>query len=209
MVETSKNNTVIIDTGVCNLTSVYQAVRRITDDVIVSDNPKIIKQAARVILPGVGAAQPGMQSLISKGLVETIQQLTQPVLGICLGMQLLTETSQESSNSSRVNTLGVIPTQVEQLESQGQPLPHMGWNQLSNMTHPIFDGIADNAFVYFVHSYGAPISGYTIASTDYGNLFSAAIAKDNFIGLQFHPEKSGNTGSAILNNFINLRIEQK
>ncbi|RLV58403.1 imidazole glycerol phosphate synthase subunit HisH [Parashewanella curva] len=208
MVEIGKNSIVIIDTGVCNLTSVYQAIRRLTDEVIASDDPKVITQAEKVVLPGVGAAQSGMQSITNKALIETIQQLTQPVLGICLGMQLLTQTSEESSNNSPVKGLGLIPTKIEHLETQGQPLPHMGWNQLSNMKHPIFDGIANNAFVYFVHSYGAPISDYTIASSDYGNKFSAAIAKDNFIGLQFHPEKSGKTGEAILNNFLNLRIEQ-
>ncbi|MBE8167137.1 MAG: imidazole glycerol phosphate synthase subunit HisH [Shewanella sp.] len=202
----ASNTTVIIDTGVCNLTSVYQAIKRLTDDVVISDEPDIIQKAARVILPGVGSASSGMLSLKDKKLDRLIPELKQPVLGICLGMQLLTIKSQESrSPSADVDCMGCIPTTVNAFKKNSLPLPHMGWNKInSTNSHPIFNKLTDDAYVYFVHGFNAPISDYTIADCKYSETFSAAISNNNFIGLQFHPEKSGAIGSQILENFIEM-----
>lgn len=183
------NTTVIIDTGCANLSSVRYAFKRLTDDVIVSDDPHVIKAAASGT-PGVGTAGAAMASLKDKQLIELVQHLTQPVLGVCLGMQIMTELSKEQGGR-RIDCecLGLIPTQITELDSQGQPRPHMGWNQITPSDHPLFAGIADGSYLYFVHSYRAPLSEYTIAQCQYGETFSAAIAKDNFMGVQFHPEK--------------------
>ena len=200
----TNNKTVIIDTGVCNLTSVYQAMIRVTDNVVVTNDHDQIGNAARVILPGVGTAPSGMKALADKHLLELIPNLTQPVLGICLGMQLLATSSTEANQRTRC--LGVIPTHVSELDSKGQSLPHMGWNKLLNFdVHPIFNGLDAESYCYFVHSYCVPQCSYTIASCDYGEQFSAGISHNNFIGLQFHPEKSGAVGSKILSNFSKMR----
>lgn len=199
------NSTVIIDTGCANLSSVRYAFERICDHVIVSDNHDVIKAATRVVLPGVGTAGAAMASLKDKSLVELIQGLTQPVLGVCLGMQMMTQVSKERGGRAvDCECLGVIPTDVEELDSQGQPLPHMGWNQITPSNHPLFTGIPAGSYLYFVHSYRVPLSDYTIARCEYGETFSAAIAKDNFMGVQFHPEKSAAIGSKILSNFLAL-----
>ncbi len=199
------NSTVIIDTGCANLSSVRYAFERIAKDVIVSDDHDVIRAATRVVLPGVGTAGAAMASLKDKRLVELIQGLTQPVLGVCLGMQMMTQVSKERGGREvDCECLGVIPTDVKELDSQGQPLPHMGWNQITPSTHPLFVGIPAGSYVYFVHSYRVPLSDYTIATCEYGESFSAAIAKDNFMGVQFHPEKSAAIGSKILSNFLAL-----
>ncbi|ACA86372.1 imidazole glycerol phosphate synthase subunit HisH [Shewanella woodyi] len=199
------NTTVIIDTGCANLNSVRYAFERLTDDVLVTDNHEAIKAADRVVLPGVGTAGAAMASLKNKQLIELIQGLTQPVLGVCLGMQMMGSLSKEQGGKLvDCECLGLIPTEVTELDSQGQPLPHMGWNQIEVSDHPLFDGIASGSYLYFVHSYRAPLSEYTIANSQYGETFSAAIAKDNFMGVQFHPEKSAAVGSAILKNFLAL-----
>ncbi len=198
-------STVIIDTGCANLSSVRYAFERLKADVLVTDDPTSIKQADRVVLPGVGSAGAAMASLKEKGLIELIQNLTQPVLGVCLGMQMLTALSKERGTQNEdCQCLGLIPITIEELDSQGQPLPHMGWNQLKVSDHPLFAGIADGSYVYFVHSYRAPQSDFTIAECDYGETFSAAIAKDNFMGVQFHPEKSAAVGAQILSNFLKM-----
>ncbi|MNN69546.1 Imidazole glycerol phosphate synthase subunit HisH [compost metagenome] len=146
-----------------------------------------------------------MKNIHAKNLTATLQQLKQPVLGFCLGMQLMTRASSETNKSETVDCLNVIPTTIEPLKSQALRLPHMGWNTLTHVDeHPIFTGINQGDYFYFVHSFAAPISQYTIASCEYGNAFSAAIAKDNFIGCQFHPERSGKLGSKIIKNFLNL-----
>lgn len=199
------NTTVIIDTGCANLRSVRYAFERLTDDVIVTDDQHVIKAAARVVLPGVGTAGAVMASLKDKQLIELIQHLTQPVLGVCLGMQIMAELSTEQGGR-RIDCqcLGLIPTEITELDSQEQPLPHMGWNQITPSDHPLFAGIAGGSYLYFVHSYRAPLSEYTIAQCQYGETFSAAIAKNNFMGVQFHPEKSAAVGAAILRNFLSL-----
>jgi len=199
------SSTVIIDTGCANLSSVRYAFERICSDVLVSDDHTVIKAATRVVLPGVGTAGAAMASLKDKRLVELIQGLTQPVLGVCLGMQMMTQVSKEHGGREvDCECLGLIPTDVEELDSQGQPLPHMGWNQITPTTHPLFAGIPAGSYLYFVHSFRVPLSEYTIASCEYGETFSAAIAKDNFMGVQFHPEKSAAIGSKILRNFLGL-----
>ncbi|PKG59215.1 imidazole glycerol phosphate synthase subunit HisH [Shewanella sp. GutDb-MelDb] len=203
-------STVIIDTGCANLSSVRYAFERLLSvderkNLVVTDDITAIKAATRVILPGVGTAGAAMASLHNKQLVEVIKALTQPVLGVCLGMQMLTRVSKErGATATDCECLGLIPTDIEQLDSKGLPLPHMGWNQITPSAHPIFNGIDTGAYVYFVHSYRAPISEYTIATAEHGEQFSAAIAKDNFIGLQFHPEKSAAVGAKMLKNFLTM-----
>ncbi|MCL1140395.1 imidazole glycerol phosphate synthase subunit HisH [Shewanella pneumatophori] len=211
--QTIVGNTVIIDTGCANLSSVRYAVERLMtelerESLFVSDDIDLIKSAERVILPGVGTAPAAMNALKSKGLVDVIKSLQQPVLGVCLGMQMLTRSSKErGAQSQDCPCLDIIATEIEQLDSKGLPLPHMGWNQITPSKHPIFDGVSAGSYVYFVHSYRAPISDYTIASAQHGETFSAAIAKDNFIGLQFHPEKSSQAGARMLKNFLNMTKE--
>eukprot|EP00487_Bulimina_marginata_P011385 TRINITY_DN6990_c0_g1_i1.p1 TRINITY_DN6990_c0_g1~~TRINITY_DN6990_c0_g1_i1.p1 ORF type:complete len:155 (+),score=17.52 TRINITY_DN6990_c0_g1_i1:301-765(+) len=150
-----------------------------------------------------------MANIKAKNLVSVLQGLTQPVLGFCLGMQLMTESSQETSEDADVPCLGLIPTKVEPLKAQGNRLPHMGWNTLKSVSdHPIFSGITNGDYFYFVHSFAAPVSEHTIASCEYGSEFSAAIAKDNFIGCQFHPERSSALGSKIIQNFLELEPQE-
>ncbi|WP_442800751.1 imidazole glycerol phosphate synthase subunit HisH [Shewanella sp. AS16] len=200
--------TVIIDTGCANLSSVRFAFERLGAAVTVTDEPALIKAATRVVLPGVGSAATAMAALEAKGLVDLIQGLTQPVLGVCLGMQLLSLLSKERGGRSEdCRCLGLIPTQIEALADKGLPLPHMGWNQIVPTAHPLFAGIAPGSYVYFVHSYRAPISAFTLASSEYGETFSAAIGKDNFMGVQFHPEKSAAVGAQILANFLTMGAE--
>jgi len=212
----SKN--VIVDTGCANLSSVKFAIQRLGFNVTITDDIELIKRADKVILPGVGSAKHAMVNIIDKGLIETLQNLTQPVLGFCLGMQLMTESStegvrttenlsdsKEGANENVIKCLGVIPTLVKPLDAKGNRLPHMGWNTLTNVAnHPVLAGINVDDYFYFVHSFAAPISEYTIASCKYGSEFSAVIAKDNFIGCQFHPERSSALGSKIIKNFLEL-----
>jgi len=188
----------IIDTQCANLASVRYALERIGAEVTLSNDPRVIERSERLILPGVGSSDAAMRKITELGLADTITSLTQPVLGICLGMQLMTEKSAEGNEPC----LGLIPTEIVEFTPQGLPLPQMGWNQISNLNHPVFSGIAEGSYVYFVHGYHAPQSQYTVANADYGSTFSAAIAKGNFVGLQFHPEKSAEIGEKILTNFL-------
>jgi len=217
-VNDSAQNIVIVDTGCANISSVRFAVERVGFQVIITDNIEQIKAADKVIFPGVGSAKHAMKNIREKGLIETLQNLTQPVLGFCLGMQLMTDSSTEGKKSSvqgndntsdTVQCLNLIPTIVEPLNAQGLRLPHMGWNTLISINeHPVFKGINVGDYFYFVHSFAAPISEYTIASCQYGSEFSAAIAKDNFIGCQFHPERSSELGSKIIKNFLALEPQE-
>lgn len=200
---------VIVDTGCANLSSVKFAVERLGYAIVISDDIKVIKNAKKVILPGVGTARHAMENIKSRGLVATLQQLTQPVLGFCLGMQLMARSSVEGANSNSddqvIECLGVIPTDVRPLDAKSLRLPHMGWNTLSQVeSHPVFNGINVEDYFYFVHSFAAPVSEYTVARCQYGSEFSAAIAKDNFIGCQFHPERSSDLGSKIIKNFLEM-----
>ncbi len=197
---------VIVDTGCANLSSVKFAVERLGFAITISDDINIIKSADKVILPGVGSARHAMENIKAKALVATLQQLTQPVLGFCLGMQLMASTSVEGAGKDEVvECLGLIPTDITPLQANNLRLPHMGWNTLTQVSeHPIFKGINAEDYFYFVHSFAAPLSQYTIAQCQYGSEFSAAIAKDNFIGCQFHPERSSTLGSKIIKNFLEM-----
>ncbi|GGP39921.1 imidazole glycerol phosphate synthase subunit HisH [Shewanella algicola] len=209
-VSSSNDLTVIIDTGCANLSSVRFAFERLNANVIVSADFDVIRSAARVVLPGVGTAGAAMDALKQKNLIGLIKSLTQPVMGVCLGMQMLASLSNEHGGRSEqdITCLGLVPTDIGDLDSKGLPLPHMGWNQIDVGEHPLFTGIENGSYVYFVHSYRAPISEYTLASSTYGESFSAAIGKDNFFGVQFHPEKSAKVGAQILQNFLNMGTSQ-
>ncbi len=194
----------IVDSGVANLTSVMAALKRLNADAEITADPTKIRNASHVILPGVGAAPAAMAQLHAKGLPDVLRSLTQPVLGICLGMQLLFTRSEESGGC---DCLGVIPGEIKQLPSKpGMPIPHMGWNQLSIKTknHPLLKDIPDASFVYFVHSFAAPVGPATLASCTYTDEFTAIAARNNYFGCQFHPERSSTQGRQLLTNFLTL-----
>lgn len=194
--------TVIIDSGGANLASLQFALERLNVPATVSTNPSEVRNARRVILPGVGSAGDAMKRLRASGIAELLPTLKQPVLGICLGMQLLFRHSEEGA----VDCLGIIPDTVRRLKPEpGRPVPHMGWNTLVTLRDdPLLEGIDGSDYVYFVHSYAAPVSDVTLARTDYGAQVSAVVRRENFWGAQFHPERSAATGSRILANFLRL-----
>ena len=200
----AKQNLVIINTGCANISSVKFALERLGVAVTVSDNTDVIKSADKVFLPGVGSANAAMASIHQKQLVDTIQQLTQPVLGVCLGMQLMVTASEEST-TDKTDCLNLIPGNVERMQVGELRLPHMGWNTITP-THQLdlFKGIDAGCYFYFVHSFVVREFEYTLASSEYGMTFSAAIQKDNFFGVQFHPERSGDAGVQLLKNFVSL-----
>lgn len=192
----------IIDSGGANIASVQYAIERLGVNAELTTDPQRVRSASHVILPGVGMAADCMGRLQSSGLVETIRQLKQPLLGICVGMQLLFESSDEGD----VSCLGLLPGRVQRFPDRaGLPVPHMGWNQL-RVARPtlLMQGVHADDYVYFVHSYAAPISDLTLASTDYGAPFSAAVQKGNIYGVQFHPERSARVGTIILRNFLSI-----
>lgn len=193
---------VIIDTGGANLASLGFALERLGRSATVSSSAETIRAAGHVLLPGVGAAGDAMQRLRRTGLDRLIPALTQPVLGICLGMQLLLSGSRENDSAC----LGVIPGVAERfIATPDRPVPHMGWNRLQHNGSGLFRDIEPGAHVYFVHAYRLPPVTHTVATSDYGGAFSAAIAWRNFFGTQFHPERSGAAGARVLRNFIELR----
>lgn len=190
---------IIIDTGCANLSSVKFAIDRLGYQAEISRDLNQIQQADKLLLPGVGTANAAMNNLQQRNLINTIQQLTQPVLGICLGMQLMTQFSQEGN----LSTLGLIDGQTEKLPEAGLPLPHMGWNQVKFVDdQPLFADIPNGSYFYFVHSFAVLPNQHTIATCDYGVPFSAALNNGNFYGVQFHPERSGKVGAQLLRNFI-------
>ena len=194
----------LIDSGVANLASVAAALTRLGVNATITSDPALIRQASRVILPGVGAAIAAMTRLREKNLIDTIRALTQPTLGICLGMQILFEKSEESGGTPCLDILSGTARRLPATPTH--PVPHMGWNQLrfTQPDHPLLLGIPENAYVYFVHSFAIPPSDLTLATADYGTAFTAIAAKRNFMGCQFHPERSGPVGSKILQNFLEL-----
>ena len=195
-------NVVILDTGCANLSSVKYAVQRLGYEPTVSREPEIVLQADKLFLPGVGTAQAAMEQLEQRELIDLIKACTQPVLGICLGMQLLASSSDENGG---IGTLGIIETPVQRMPDLGLPLPHMGWNQVTaNADSHLFRGIDENAYFYFVHGFAMPVCENTVAQTLYGEPFSAAVQKDNFFGVQFHPERSGAAGAKLLKNFLEM-----
>jgi imidazole glycerol-phosphate synthase subunit HisH len=194
---------VVIDNGGANISSIIYALNRLSIDSELTKNKAKIKKASHVILPGVGSAAPAMRFLLQADLVEVIRRLTQPVLGICLGMQLLFERSGEGG----VSCLGILPGDIKELAVAPEcPVPHMGWNQCVNINarSKLLSGISDEYAFYFAHSFYAPLSDYTLAVCQYGRRFSAVVQKDNFYGCQFHPEKSSTCGQRLLRNFLEL-----
>ena len=191
---------VIIDSGGANLASLRYALDRLGARSAVSSDPALIAAAPRVLLPGVGAAADAMARLRSRGLDRLIPQLRSPVLGICLGMQLLFEHSAEGDTSC----LGVIAGTVERLlPAPGLPVPHMGWNTLDlQREDPLLSGIRNSDRLYFVHSFAAPVNGCSLASVHYGRAHCAIVRQRNFRGVQFHPERSSAAGARILRNFL-------
>lgn len=192
----------IVDSGGANIGSVRFALERLGVRSELTADPAVIRSADRVILPGVGAANEGMRKLQERGLVDCVRGLTQPVLGVCLGMQLLFESSEEGPTE----TLGLIPGVVALLpDSPGIQVPHMGWNTVLCGRNPeLLDGIAPDARFYFVHSYAGPVNPFTVASCDHGTPFAAIVQRNNFSGVQFHPERSGEAGARLLKNFLTL-----
>ena len=192
----------IIDSGGANISSVRHALRRLGAEAVFTADAETIRSAERVILPGVGAAGAAMSRLRELGLTEVIRTLQQPVLGICLGMQLLFDGSDEDDTQC----LGIIPGTLKKLTpSQGVRVPHMGWNTTTIVRRdPLLNGLADQPWFYFVHSYCAPVSDDTLATCTHGETFAAIVARDNFYGAQFHPERSARHGARLLANFLEI-----
>jgi len=192
----------IADYGVGNIRSVVNALRRAgVDNPVYTGDPAQLRAADKVILPGVGEASTAMRALVGSGLAELIPTLTQPVLGICVGAQLMCASSEEGDTEC----MGIFPAKVCRFApAPGLKIPHMGWNSISKMSSPLFAGLPEGAYVYFVHSYYPQICSATIAESAHGVPFSAALGRDNFYACQFHPEKSGETGALILKNFLSL-----
>jgi glutamine amidotransferase len=198
----SASNVVIIASGGANIASLQFALHRLGTSSAISANARTIRQASHVILPGVGAAAHAMSLLKQRNLESLIPSLQQPVLGICLGMQLLFEASDEGA----AQCLGIIPGRAARLPCDStHPVPHMGWNTLKiDRPGALLDGLQEDDYAYFVHSYALPPSSATIASSDYGHPFSACVQWRNFFGAQFHPERSAKVGARLLQNFLSL-----
>ena len=193
-------NVVIIKYNAGNIQSVDFALRRLGVKAAITDNHTAIRNAGKVIFPGVGEASTTMAYLQQKGLDKLIKSLCQPVLGICLGMQLMAEKSEEGNT----DTLGIIPATVQKFSPKNNiKIPHMGWNRVFGENHPLFN-VLHNEFLYFVHSYFVPQNDFTTLATNYGEMFTAAMQYENFYGVQFHPEKSGTAGAKFLNQFLKL-----
>lgn len=191
---------VIINYGAGNIQSIMFAIERLSYKAILSNNPDEIKAADKVIFPGVGEASFAMKMLRESGLDTLIPTLKQPVFGICLGMQLMCNHSEEGDT----NGLGIFDVDVVKFSSKVK-VPQMGWNTIYNLKSDLFKGIAENEYMYLVHSYYAPLCAETIATTNYEMEYSSALVNDNFYGTQFHPEKSGDVGEKILENFLKLK----
>lgn len=189
----------IINYNAGNVQSVLFAMERLGIEATLTDDLEVIQSSDKVIFPGVGEASTTMESLRSKGLDKLIPNLKQPVLGICLGMQLLCDYSEEGDTKC----LGVFPQKVVRFEPKLK-VPHVGWNNIYGLQNPLFSAELESEYVYFVHSYYVEKGDFTIAACDYITPFSAAIRKDNFFATQFHPEKSGKVGERILQNFLSL-----
>lgn len=190
---------VVVDSGGANISSVLHALRRLGAEPQFTADAKAISQASRVILPGVGAAGRAMEVLRARELTEVIRALRQPVLGICLGMQLLFESSEEDQASM----LSIIPGRLARFpESAEWRVPHMGWNRLESVRPDPLSDPLQGEWVYFVHSYAAPVGGWTLASSFHGQAFSALVRQGNFYGAQFHPERSAAAGAGLLRRFL-------
>ena len=199
-------NIVVIDTGCANLSSVRMAIERLGVTAQVSKEAAVIRGADKLILPGVGTAKAAMHNLQERGLVELIREAKQPLLGFCLGMQMLAQASEEHmGGESDIDCLGIVPGKVKLMQVGDLRLPHMGWNQVEHDgTHPLFNGIPSGSYFYFVHSYALEVTAATLATCNYGGPFTAVVGKDNFFGAQFHPERSGKAGARLIQNFLEL-----
>lgn len=191
----------LIDYRAGNIASVSNSLARFNVDFEVTNDLEKLENADGVIFPGVGHASSAMQALKEVNVDEWLVNTQKPVLGICLGMQLLFESTEEGD----AKTLGVIPGRLEKFDNNRAKVPHMGWNTLKiKNSHSLLKGLSDNQFFYFVHSFYAPINESTLATTEYIHSFAAVVAYNNFMGVQFHPEKSGNAGALLLQNFVNI-----
>lgn len=195
---------VIVKYNAGNIQSVLYALERIGAEATVTDDHEQIRSAEKVIFPGVGEASSAMRYLKERGLDKLLKNLTQPVLGVCLGMQLMCQFSEENDT----DCLGIFDEQVKRFSppsrEPGIKVPQIGWNNIYNLKTDLFKGLADSSYCYFVHSYYAALGEHTIATTDYIQLYSSALHKNNFYGVQFHPEKSALAGEKILKNFLEL-----
>jgi glutamine amidotransferase len=189
----------IINYGAGNIQSILFAIERLGYTAVLTNNPDEIQEADKVIFPGVGEASYAMRKLKESGLDSLIPTLKQPVLGICLGMQLMCQHSEEGNTDG----LGIFDANVIRFSTQVK-VPQMGWNQIYNLKSPLFEGINDNEYMYLVHSYYVPNCSEAIANTNYDVEYASALQKNNFYGTQFHPEKSGDVGEQILGNFLKL-----
>jgi glutamine amidotransferase len=192
---------VIINYGAGNIQSIMFAIERLGFRAVLSNNPEEIRAADKVIFPGVGEASSAMKMLVESGLDALIPKLKQPVLGICLGMQLMCNKSEEGDTKG----LGIFDVDVIKFSPKVK-VPQMGWNNIYNLKSPLFAGINENSYMYLVHSYYAPNCSESIATTNYEVEYASALENDNFFGTQFHPEKSGDIGEQILANFLNLKL---
>ena len=192
----------IIKYNAGNIQSVLYALERIGKSAVVTDDPNEIHAAEKVIFPGVGEASTAMSYLKERGLDRLILDLRQPVLGICLGMQLMCRYSEENDT----DCLGIFEEEVRKFQPRegGEKVPQIGWNNIYDLNSPLFAGLKENSYCYFVHGYYAAMGAHTIATTDYVQPYSSGLHRDNFYGVQFHPEKSAQVGERILNNFLSL-----
>lgn len=193
---------VIIDYGAGNIQSIKFAFKRLGVEAVLSNNETEIRNADKVIFPGVGEASSAMKMLTTSGLDKIIPTLKQPVLGICLGMQLLCKFSDEGNTKG----LGIFDVDVVRF-SNDVKVPQIGWNQIRSLKSELFKNLTENEFMYLVHSYYAPLCEEAIATSDYGIEYTSALQKDNFYGVQFHPEKSSIAGEVVLRNFLNLKSQ--
>ena len=197
----------VVKYGAGNIRSVLSALSRLGYEGIVTDDPDTIRCADKVIFPGVGEASQAMKALREKGLDDVLRSLTQPFLGICLGMQLMCSFSEEGDTEC----LGIFPNRVRNFrgnipEDSGLKIPQVGWNDIRSLDPELFAGVPEGSYMYFVHSYFAEINEYTSSVTEYGISFSSSLRKGNFMGCQFHPEKSGDDGEKILSNFLKMKL---
>ncbi|WP_205720215.1 imidazole glycerol phosphate synthase subunit HisH [Fodinibius halophilus] len=190
----------IINYEAGNLASVSNALKRLNEPHIITNNPDELNDSDGIIFPGVGHAEPAMASLKKNSLDQWLKKTNKPVLGICLGMQLLYESSEEGDSEG----LGIIPGRLRKFDSSKEKVPHMGWNTFTDVddSHPLVSSFNTSEYFYYVHSYFAPVNKYTLASCCYIQDFTAVVSKDNYMGAQFHPEKSGKAGALLLQNFL-------
>lgn len=191
----------IIDYGMGNLFSLSSSLMRLNAPFLITSDPEIIKLSDKVILPGVGEASSAMKNITKCGMDEVIKNLKVPVLGICIGMQILCSWSEEGDTEC----LNIFPSKVKKLCGDGIKVPHMGWNRVFNLKGELFKDVNEGEWLYFIHSYAPELCDTSISCTQYGEIFSSSLQNNNFFGTQFHPEKSGDAGEKIINNFMNIK----